>query len=257
MHHPSELSDEKKFINNLVPDYITSDISSQTRLMRELMIRTFKPYIDGGRGLELGSEIGYMSERIATLVDHLDIVDGSESFLNQVKQRGIPNASYFCSLFEQFQPEPVYDYVFASHILEHLVDVSVVLEMVRKALKPGGYLFITVPNARALSRQLARHMGLIDDLYALTPNDLRGGHRRVYDRVLLTREIEGSGFEIIAQGGLLFKPFADFQMDQLIDTGLLGSQQCEGLYRLGFDYPDMCADIFAITRVGNHSFFRS
>jgi len=116
-------------------------------------------------------------------------------------------------------------------------------------LKPQGYLFVTVPNARALSRQLARHMGIIDSLYNLTPNDFRGGHRRVYDGVLLTRDLEASGFEIIAQGGILFKPFADFQMDRLIDIGIIGREQCEGLFKLGHEYPDMCADIYAIVRL--------
>jgi 2-polyprenyl-3-methyl-5-hydroxy-6-metoxy-1,4-benzoquinol methylase len=245
LNHPNN-SDEKKFIESLVPTYVTSDESSQTRLMRELLLRTFKPYIHGGRALELGSEIGYMSERIAALVDHLDIVDGSKEFLEQVKKRNIPNANYYCSLFEQFEPKPIYDYVFASHILEHLIDVPVVLKMINKALKPQGYLFVAVPNARSLSRQLARHMGLLDSLYSLTPNDLRGGHRRVYDKVLLTRDIEAADFLIIAQGGILFKPFADFQMDKLIDIGILGQQQCEGLYKLGHEYPDMCADIYAI-----------
>lgn len=249
MQNNSNNSDEKKFINSLVPDYLTSDVSSQTRLMRELMIRTFKPYIQGGTALELGSEIGYMSERIASLVNHIDIVDGSEEFLEQVKKRNIPNADYYCSLFEEFQPKVQYDYVFASHILEHLADVSVVLNVVKKALKPEGYLFITVPNARALSRQLARHMGLIENLFSLTPNDLKGGHRRVYDRTLLDRDIEASGLEIIARGGILLKPFADFQMDKLIDIGILGLEQQEGFYRLGHEYPDFCADIYAVARL--------
>lgn len=241
-------SEEKNFIESLVPDYITSDNSSQTRLMRELMIKTFKPFINGGRSLELGSEIGFMSEKIASLVDYLDIVDGSEEFINQVKKRNIPNANYYCSLFEEFEPEVKYDYVFASHILEHLIDVQAVLKMVKKALKPKGYLFVTVPNARAASRQLALHMGLIDSLYSLTPNDLKGGHRRVYDRVHLIRDLESSGFEIVTQGGIFFKPFADFQMDKLIDTGIIGESQCEGLYKLGHEYPDLCADIFAVAR---------
>jgi len=240
--------DEKKFVESLVPEYLTSDQSSQTRLMRDLMIRTFKPYVQGGIGLELGSEIGYMSERLAALVEHLDIVDGSEAFLEQVKKRNIPNASYICSLFEDFQPTQKYDVVFASHILEHLQDVQVVLRMVKHALKPDGTLFATVPNARAMSRQLARHMGLLDSLYALTPNDIRGGHRRVYDRASLDRDIEIAGFEIIAEGGILFKPFADFQMDQLIDSGILGPQQCEGLFKLGREYPDLCADLYVIAR---------
>jgi 2-polyprenyl-3-methyl-5-hydroxy-6-metoxy-1,4-benzoquinol methylase len=248
MNNKNNNSKEKNFIESLVPDYITSDISSQTRLMRDLMIRTFKPYINGGKSLELGSEIGFMSERIASLVEHLDIVDGSEEFLNQVKKRNIPNASYFCSLFEEFKPKSEYDYVFASHILEHLTDVSVVLQMVKSALKQNGFLFVTVPNARAISRQLARHMGLFETLYSLTPNDIKGGHRRVYDRVHLIRDLESAGFEVISQGGIFFKPFADFQMDKLIDSGIIGEPQCEGLYRLGMEYPDMCADIFAICR---------
>lgn len=250
MDKENDLSKEKNFIESLVPDYITSDISSQTRLMRELMIRIFKPFINkDGVALELGSEIGYMSERLASLVKHIDIVDGSTEFLNQVKNRNISNANYFNSLFEEFSTKTAYDYVFASHVFEHLIDVSVVLNVIKRVLKPGGYLFVTVPNARALSRQLARHMGLLDSLYNLTPNDIKGGHRRVYDQVLLTRELESNGLEIISKGGILFKPFADFQMDKLIDIGLLGEQQCEGLYKLGYEYPDMCADVYAIAEV--------
>lgn len=239
---------EKKLIESYVSNYITSNDSSQQRLMRELEIRTFKPYLNKGRALELGCEIGYMSELIAPLVDYLDIVDGSEEFIRQTKTRNIPNANYFCSLFEEFQSKNKYDSVFASHVLEHLFDVPAVLKMVRKALTPQGCFIVAVPNARALSRQLARHMGLIDSLYELTPNDLRGGHRRVYDRVSLNRELESAGFEIVAQGGIFFKFLADFQMDKLIDSGILGEEQCEGLYKLGHEYPDMCADIYAIAR---------
>ena len=241
-------ANEKKLIEGYASNYITSNDSSQQRLMRELEIRTFKPYMNKGRALELGCEIGYMSELIAPLVEHLDIVDGSEEFIRQTKQRNIPNANFFCSLFEEFKPQHQYDSIFASHILEHLFDVPAVLEVVRKALKPDGCFIVAVPNARALSRQLARHMGLIESLYELTPNDLRGGHRRVYDRVSLNRELEGSGFEIIAQGGILFKFLADFQMDKMIDSGILGKEQCEGLYKLGHEYPDMCADIYAIAK---------
>jgi len=239
-------ANEKKLIESYASNYITSNDSSQQRLIRELEIRTFKPYINKGRALELGCEIGYMSELIASLVDHLDIVDGSEEFIKQTKKRNIPNTDYFCSLFEEFKPKNQYDSIFASHILEHLFDVPAVLKMVKKALAPQGCFIVAVPNARALSRQLARHMGLIDSLYELTPNDLRGGHRRVYDRVSLNRELESAGFVIIAQGGILFKFLADFQMDKLIDSGILGEEQCEGLYNLGHEYPDMCADIYAI-----------
>jgi hypothetical protein len=91
-------------------------------------------------------------------------------------------------------------------------------------------------------------MGLVESLYELTPNDLRGGHRRVYDRVTLNRELELAGFDVVSQGGIFFKPFADFQMDKLIDFGIIGEPQLEGLYKLGYEYPDFCADVYVIAR---------
>lgn len=249
MKNQVTLSNEKVMLEKYAADYITSDDSSQQRLMRNLEIRVFSQYMNRGKALELGCEIGYMSELISPLVDQLDIVDASESFLDRTKSRSIPNSRYFCSLFEEYKPDCKYDSVFASHVLEHLLDVQQVLKMVRDLLTPDGKLFVAVPNARALSRQLARHMGLIDSLYDLTPNDLRGGHRRVYDQVTLRRELEFAGFEIVAQGGIFFKPFADFQMDKLIDSGILGEPQLQGLYNLGYEYPDMCADVYAVVKV--------
>lgn len=242
------LSEEKTLLENYAANYITSDDSSQQRLMRHLEMRVFKPYVNRGRALELGCEIGYMSELIAPLVDQLDIVDASELFLDRTRARNIPNARFFCSLFEEYVAEQPYEAVFASHVLEHLLDVQQVLKQVKAQMSPTGYLLVAVPNARAMSRQLARHMGLINDLYELTPNDLRGGHRRVYDRVTLNRELETAGFDVVALGGIFFKPLADFQMDKMIDSGILGEPQLEGLYRMGNEYPDMCADVYAIAR---------
>lgn len=249
MNDQISLKNEQALLENYSANYITSNDSSQQRLMRNLEIRVFSQYMNRGRALELGCEIGYMSELLSPLVDQLDIVDASKSFIEKTRARSIPNARYFCSLFEDYQADTQYEAVFASHVLEHLFDVQQVLKMVRNSLAPKGLLFVAVPNARAMSRQLARHMGLIDDLYELTPNDLRGGHRRVYDQVTLRRDLEEAGFEVVVQGGILLKPFADFQMDKLIDGEILGETQLEGLYRMGYEYPDMCADVYAIARI--------
>ena len=100
MKNQIELSNEKAMLEKYASDYITSDDSSQQRLMRHLEIRIFSQYMSRGKALELGCEIGYMSELIALLVDQLDIVDASESFLERTKARSIPNSLYFCSLFE-------------------------------------------------------------------------------------------------------------------------------------------------------------
>lgn len=94
--------------------------------------------------------------------------------------------------------------------------------------------------------QLALHMALIKDLKDLTENDKNHGHRRVYDRVSINEEIKKAGFNIISQGGVMLKPFADFQMNKLIDDGMLQDIHVEGLYSLGLEYPDLCGSLFSI-----------
>ncbi len=244
---PSNLQEEKVFLNKVYSTY-TVDHSSQTRVMRELVFRTFEPFIRRGKGLELGCSDGYMTQMLAGKLDSLDVVDGSSSFLEEAKKREATNVNYVLSLFEEYSSNIRYDYVFASFILEHVLDPSLVLDMVKKMLKPDGILFVTVPNARALSRQLAMHMGLISDLKALTQNDLVNGHRRVYDRININRELRRAGFNTVAEGGLMLKILADFQLDKLIDDGMLKEPQIDGLYKLGLEYPDLCGALFSVCR---------
>jgi 2-polyprenyl-3-methyl-5-hydroxy-6-metoxy-1,4-benzoquinol methylase len=242
-----DLNEEKKFLNDTANTY-TVDNSSQTRVIRELVVRTFSPYLRSGIGLELGCSDGYMTKMLASNLEHLDVVDGSNKFLNEAKKRNLTNVEYHFSLFEEYTSTKKYDYVFASYIMEHVLEPSLVLKMVKQVLKPDGVLFMVVPNARALSRQLAMHMGLISDLKALTENDLANGHRRVYDRVYFNREIEQAGFESISEGGLMLKILADFQLDKLIDDGMLQQSQIDGLYKLGHEYPDLCGSLYSICR---------
>lgn len=241
------LHEEKAFLNKVYATY-TVDHSSQTRVLRELVFRTFEPFIRRGRGLELGCSDGYLTQMLASRLDFLDVVDGSSNFLEGAKKRNIANVNYFLSLFEEYTSNIQYDYVFASFILEHVLEPSLVLNMVRKVLKPDGMLFVVVPNARALSRQLAMHMDLISDLKALTQNDLVNGHRRVYDRIYLNRELQRAGFNTVAEGGLMLKILADFQLDKLIDDGMLKEPQIDGLYKLGLEYPDLCGALFSVCR---------
>jgi 2-polyprenyl-3-methyl-5-hydroxy-6-metoxy-1,4-benzoquinol methylase len=237
---------ESAFLDKVAGTYVTSE-SAQDRLIRKLVVRTFAPFLRG-RALELGCSDGYMTELLCRRVERLDVVEGSAHFLELARRRSLPNVRFFPSLFEDFAPAPVYDAVVAAFVLEHVRDVAAVLRTARRALKPGGLLLVAVPNARALSRQLARHMGLLDDLADFTANDRNHGHRRVYDRARLNRDLERAGFEIIAQGGILLKPLADFQMDRLIDAGILGEEQLEGLYKLGLEYPDLCGTLFSISQ---------
>jgi 2-polyprenyl-3-methyl-5-hydroxy-6-metoxy-1,4-benzoquinol methylase len=240
---------EMEFLEQVTETYVTSE-SPQDRAIKTMAIRAFKPYMNGrGDVLEFGCCDGFMSSLIAPLCNTLTVADGSTTFIEIAKKRvSGRHVEFVHTLFEDYRPEKRFDYIFATYVLEHVQDAVGFLRMAGQLLKPEGLLFLVVPNAKALSRQLARHMGLLPDLYALTPNDVNHGHRRVYDRQTLTRDIEAADLSQVGQGGLMLKLLADFQMDKMIDTGILGEPQLDGLYRMGLEYPDFAGSLFSVCK---------
>jgi len=217
-------------------------------LTRRYTFQTFKPFLrkPGSSALELGCSDGLMTQMIAQEVGQVCVVEGSSNFLRESLARNISNASFVHSLFEEFQATRQFDYIFATFVLTHIGDLNHFFGKVRALLAPDGLLFIAVPNARVLSRQLALRMGLLEDLLALSENDRNHGHCRTYDRVRLNRELTEHGFSAISEGGVLLKPLADFQMDQLIEHKILQQRQIDGLYSLGLEYPDYCGTLFSV-----------
>lgn len=242
--------DEKAFLESVTHTYVTSE-SAQDRLIKSLAVRTFKPFIcSDGSGLEFGCCDGYMTSLIAPLCGSLTVVDGSQTFINMARKHVPVKIKFEHALFEEFNPDRKFDYIFATYVLEHVLDSIGFLKHARRLLSDRGLLFIVVPNARAMSRQIARHMGLIDDLFALTQNDINHGHRRVYDRISLSKVISDAGLQQVSQGGLLLKLLADFQMDKMIETGIIAEPQVEGLYKMGLEYPDFSGSLFSVCKAG-------
>ncbi|MDD5673379.1 MAG: class I SAM-dependent methyltransferase [Chitinivibrionales bacterium] len=247
-----QCDDEKQFLDQAYSTY-EFKTSSQSRVIRELAIRTITPYIDSRKsevGLQLGCADGYETELLAKLLRQLDVLEGSIKFIDDVRKKSISRVNLIYSLFEQFKTpkRKKYDVVFATFVLEHILDPALLLKKIGKALHENGLLYVVVPNARALSRQLALHMGVLKNLYALTPNDVKHGHRRVFDRNSLNKLLESCGFQSVAQGGIMLKILADFQMDQLIDSGMLKAEHITGLYSLGLEYPDLSGAIYTICK---------
>jgi len=246
------MAEDKAFLDATAETYAKD--SPQDEAIRKLIVRTFEPFLEpSGRGLQLGYGGGVDTALLRERVGWLDVVEGSQAFIEEGRKQDYPNVAFRDGLFEEFalrEGEEGYDYVFAVYVLEHVADAGAVLGVVRSVMKTKGRLFVVVPNARALSRQLARHMGLIDDLKSLTEADRNHGHRRVYDRVALNRDLETAGFRIHAQGGVMLKILADFQLDQLLRQGILAETHVDALYALGLEYPDLCGSLFAVCDLG-------
>jgi 2-polyprenyl-3-methyl-5-hydroxy-6-metoxy-1,4-benzoquinol methylase len=242
----NDLNCEIEFLESRANTYVTSK-DPWDRIVKKYAMRNFSSYIaDNGSALEFGCADGFMTRLISERMKKLISVDGSMTFIEMARAKTPANVEFAHSLFENYFTEERFDYVFATFVLEHVQNPIAFLKTAKRLLKPSGFLFLVVPNARSASRQLARHMGLLENLYELTPNDINHGHRRIYDRVTLNHDIEVAGLHQTAQGGLMWKPFADFQMSKAIEAGILSSPQLDGLYKMGLEYPEMAGCLYSI-----------
>jgi hypothetical protein len=61
-------------------------------------------------------------------------------------------------------------------------------------------------------------------------------------------DIKEAGLTQVGQGGLLLKLLADFQMDKMVEAGILGEPQIDGLYKMGLEYPHFAGSLFSVCR---------
>lgn len=202
--------------------------------------RTLEPYFRPGNVLEMGSADGQMTEFLATRFSDISIVDGSATFVEAVLKR-LPSAKGYVALFEEFEPPEQYDNIVMAHILEHVADPVSILRRSATWLTPSGRIFIIVPNANSIHRQVGVKMGLLEQTTSLHEDDLRVGHRRVYEPSTLLADIAAAGLTMAKRGGIFFKPLSNSQIEETWTE-----QTIEGFYELGKDYPDLASELFAV-----------
>jgi 2-polyprenyl-3-methyl-5-hydroxy-6-metoxy-1,4-benzoquinol methylase len=200
--------------------------------------------------LELGSASGQMTLLLAGMAREVVAVDGSAEFIRiaSARTREAHNVSFIESYFESIRLDRRFDVLVMHHILEHIEQPLELLPKLRELMLDDGLIAISVPNAHALSRQLAVKMGLLESVYALTDNDRHHGHFRVYDWQTLEQQLRDSGFEIVGRHGLSFKLLSDGQNIQMLNAGIMGEAQIHGLWALGDEYPQLAGAIMLVAR---------
>ena len=242
---PGALDTEFAYVNDLVEAYDESPFDGR---MRGYMLRTLAPYLHGGNALQVGCYQGDLTVLLEQHYASLTVVDAAQRFLDRTRRRLTRPATFHCSLFETLRLEARFDAVFLVHVLEHVIDPVAVLGKIRDLLTEDGLAFIVVPNAAAASRQLAVKMGLIEHNAALTPADLKHGHRRVYQLDTLEADARRARLALAASGGIFFKPLANFQFDRLAGGDVISEDYMEACYQLGFRYPELTASVYAVCR---------
>ena len=153
---------------------------SRNKLLQNLFIRYF-PVVNNLKMIEIGCGTGFVLAGLAERFPSMTLF-GADPYLSglQYAKKRVPEAEFIqmdagiSPFLEEFDVVGIFD------VLEHIEDDRKVLQEIRKSLKPGGGLLITVPQ----------HPWL------WSSNDVRAGHRRRYTRKELTTKLKEAGFRI-------------------------------------------------------------
>ena len=221
-------------------------------IMHPYMIRSFMPFFLPGNLLELGSYKGNFTQQLLEHFDDITCVEASGEAIEEARRRIKENVQYVHSTFEAAVLPRRYKNVILTHVLEHLDDPIRVLKLIHDNwLDEGGRLFLVCPNANAPSRQIAVKMKLISHNSAVTPSESAHGHLRTYTFDTLEHHALSAGLDVTHRSGIFFKALANFQWDLMIKNGIISSDYLEGCYKLGQQYPELCASIFLLCEKGN------
>lgn len=216
--------------------------------MHGYMLRTFEPFLQRSFSvLEMGCYLGEFTKILVNRFEKTTVLEGSQDLIEQAKLNvNSSKVSFVHGQFEKAQFDKKFDAVFLIHTLEHLDQPQEVLLKIKSWLSPNGLLFVVVPNARALSRQIAVKMGLISHNSAVTEAEFKHGHRKTYTLDTLQQEVESAGLAVKRSGGVFVKPMANFQIDKAVELNVISEGYMEGCYQLGDLYPDLCSSIYMI-----------
>lgn len=198
-------------------------------------------HMKGPKVLEMGCSGGIMTRRLAKKFD-LTVVEGSQEYIDMVRHLVPAKVKFFCSLFEEWEPEEQFDDIIMANILEHVQNPTAVLTWARRWLQKNGRIHILVPNARSLHRRIGQKMGILKHLTDFSENDKRIGHRRIYTVETLRRDIQKAGLKVKFSTGIFLKPFSHSQMNKV------DRKVWDALFEIGKELPDYCSTIYVIAQ---------
>lgn len=220
-------------------------------VIHPLMIRSFTPFFQDGKCLELGSFKGEFTQRLAEVFVDITCVEASNVAMQSAQEKLPSSIKFINNTFESVSLENKFENIVITHVLEHLdAPVSVLKKINDEWLAKNGRLMLVCPNANAPSRQIAVKMGLISHNAAITPAEAEHGHRCTYSLDTLERDAVAAGLKVIHRSGIFFKALANFQWDRLLQTDIISKEYLEGCYQLGHIYPDLCSSIFLVCERG-------
>ncbi len=236
------MSNEAERVADLAGWYQNEQLDFDRRMIA-YKYRSFKEWLRGPAGLELGPADGTMTKLLVNDFHKLTIVDGSAELLQAIPAAA--NLVKVHALFEDFKAAGKFNTILMAHILEHIENPVALIQRASSWLTPGGRLIASVPNGHSIHRLAGVKMGFLSQPCDLNDRDRALGHRRVYTPATFREEFTKAGMRIVHAGGVFFKSLSNKQIEETWTD-----QMMEGFYELGKDFPEHAAELIVVAEVG-------
>jgi SAM-dependent methyltransferase len=186
--------------------------------------------------LELGLGHGYSTCKFHECFRAHTVIDGSHEVIELFNAKhALPKLTIVEDYFETFETDERFDVIIMGFVLEHVDDPGLIVAKYRQLLKPGGRLFIAVPNAKSLNRRIGLALGKIADIYELNANDHLLGHQRQFCLDTLKQLMHGKGYDVSWAEGIYLKPLPLPVLQTLpeFDENLIA------MCKVGIDFPEL------------------
>ena len=130
------------------PNFIQKIIES-SGIKKALAFSQFqylKKFLKKGNLLEIGSGEGFILEIFEKNGFEVFGIEPSEKNVEKINKKLVKGKCKHGFAEEEVVYENKFDLILMSHVLEHVIDVRMVIEKLKENLSENGYLFIEVPN---------------------------------------------------------------------------------------------------------------
>jgi 2-polyprenyl-3-methyl-5-hydroxy-6-metoxy-1,4-benzoquinol methylase len=238
-------------MSDLLPEYarleqVADQYDSESDFDRNFSEFAAQLILEEFRGkslLEIGCASGVMTRQFAGRVTDLHVVEGSEKYISAVRKALGDKVQCHRCLAHEFKPARLFDGIVMASLLEHVDAPVPLLQSAGSWLSPDGVLFVVVPNANSIHRQVGVAMGLLETTTAFTERDRLLGHRRVYTEDLLRQHLEEAGFSVCRRQGIMIKVVSNAQMAAWPDATV------HALLEVGRGYTEIAAQIYMSCRL--------
>jgi SAM-dependent methyltransferase len=180
----------------------------------------------GDRILELGCATGRMTAALVASGARVVAADRAEAYLERLLTRGLDGVEVWHGDLDGALPAGTFEHVVAANVLHEVADPVGLLARAAGRLVDRGLVHVTLQNPDSLHRLVAREMGLLDDLAAVSERGARFGTRRLWSADALEALMGEAGLRTVHREGLVLKPLPNALLAGLPEEVLAGLAAC-------------------------------